>query len=113
MLGACASGQLPLQDVGIEHGPTALCPATHSEAFCRRYLPGLCPRGRGTAAAAGGGGTERAVAAMHAYVRLSGLCKAGSTRVHGTGVRAHILAPSNLTVPAARPQRRLCWLRRA
>ena len=30
--------QLPLQTVDMINGPTSLCPATHSEVFCKRGL---------------------------------------------------------------------------
>ena len=63
--------QLPLADVAMVNGPTALCPATHSEVFCRRFLRGVCvPPPAGQPA-------PRAGEAMRAYVRLF-LCTNGS-----------------------------------
>ena len=101
--------QLPLQTVDMINGPTSLCPATHSEVFCKRglthtvhtlhsqrhslthrsaarllqvfckrFLRGVCLE------QTPGGKPPRAIDAMEAYVRLSGLCTMGSTRVHGT-----------------------------
>ena len=76
--------QMPLQDVEMEDGPTALCPATHSESFCKGFLGGLClPRQPGQP-------EPSALDTMAAYAR-SGLCAPGATRVHGTNRLGDVL----------------------
>ena len=64
--------QLPLHAVRREDGPTALCPATHSEIFCERFMGGACRSG-------GGGGAPHvdAVAQLTRYAAASGLCGDG------------------------------------
>ena len=34
--------QLPLMEINETNGPTALCPATHSDQFCRTFMPLIC-----------------------------------------------------------------------
>ena len=59
--------QMPLTEVTMANGPTALCPATHSEAFCKAFLGGICkPRQH----AAG----VSAVEAIAAYATTSRSC---------------------------------------
>ena len=48
------------------------------QVFCKRFLRGVCLE------QTPGGKPPSAIDAMEAYVRLSGLCTMGSTRVHGT-----------------------------
>ena len=76
--------QMPLTEVTMANGPTALCPATHSEAFCKAFLGGICkPRQH----AAG----VSAVEAIAAYASTSRSCAPGTTRVHGTAAVGDIL----------------------
>ena len=72
--------QWPLQAVTAANGPTALCPATHSEDFCARFLGRVChTRVEGVA-------PPSALAAIDEYIRRpEGGCAEGGGRVHGTG----------------------------
>ena len=73
--------QFPLsRAIEMHDGPTALCPASHSERFCRAYLPTLCPPRHKTRAPTSVASEAHEI---DSYVEGSGLCS-GTHRLHGT-----------------------------